>query len=75
MNSPMKKRAALAAVALAAIAACGGGDTPTVDADPPTGPTPVEQVESSRSPGYAGRAGDVASQLDDRNAGLEELAP
>lgn len=75
MKPPMKKRAALAAAALAAIAACGGGDSPTIDSDAPAEPAPLEQVQSSRSPGYVGRAQDVASQLDDRNAGLEGPTP
>ncbi len=60
-------------VALAA-AACGGGGGPDPSAPPSPASEPAVGVEQNPT-GFAGQARDVAGQVDDRTALLEQLEP
>ena len=72
----MKIKMIIASLTMAALVACGGGDSPVGDADAPTEPAAaVPESGGSTFSGYIGRANDVAADLEDRNAGLEGLTP
>lgn len=65
----------LIAVAFAVLAACGGGDSPVGEADAPTEPVAAVPESGGTFSGYISRANDVAADVEERNAGLEGLAP
>ena len=71
----MKAKLMVAAAAMSALAACGGGDNPVVEADTPGEPAVAVPESGGGVNGYIGRANDVASDLEDHNAGLEGLTP
>jgi len=72
----MKIKMIIASLTMAALVACGGGDSPVGDADAPTEPAAVVPASPGNAiNGYIGRANDVAADLEDRNASLEGLTP